>query len=713
MAPAPSMSIARDEHGVPRVDAASEAELYRGLGVVHGHDRALAMIVTRFAGQGRMAEHLPGGDDLIELDRTFRRLGLHLGATEQAAQLGPVERRLVDAYCAGANLALARRMPLELRAMGLRAAEPWTPADCVLVSRMAGWVALAQSQGEMEALLVQLVRAGVPRACLDELFPAGLDGLDEDLVRRLVPGEPLVPPAVRWSQALPRPVASNNWVLAPAKTRSGRALLASDPHLELRLPAVWCEVAGTWEGRWIVAATMPGIPAFLVGRTDTLAWGPTYAFMDAVDSWVEECRDGAVRRVVDGADTWVPAAARTEEIRRRRGEPVRLAVHETDRGVLDGPPDAGLRLATRWSGARSGARSLTALADVVRAPDAAAGMAALGRLEAAFNWVLADAGGSIGYQMSGLMPLRASLAGGLAPLPAWDPHTAWQGFAEPEELPRARDPEAGFLVTANDDLNPLGTRAPINLPMGDSRARRIAEELAARDDWTVEAVRELQLDLRARHPEPFLAALRPLLGDAPNERLLRDWDLRYDTGSLGATLFERFHRALLEDVFGGVLGADVVRHLLDETGIVADFFANLDGVLLRESSAWFQGAARAEVYRRAAGRALAQPARPWGEEQQVVLRHLLLGGRLPAWAGYDRGPFPLPGGRGTIRQGQVYRSGGRETSFAPSFRLATDFGEEAAHTALAGGPSDRRTSRWYASGLEAWQAGRLKPLRPR
>ncbi len=72
-----------------------------------------------------------------------------------------------------------------------------------------------------------------------------------------------------------------------------------------------------------------------------------------------------------------------------------------------------------------------------------------------------------------------------------------------------------------------------------------------------------------------------------------------------------------------------------------------------------------------------------------------------------------PGGRGTIRQGQVYRSGGRETSFAPSFRLVTDFADEAAHTALAGGPSDRRTSRWYASGLAAWQAGRLKPLRPR
>ena len=80
--------------------------------------------------------------------------------------------------------------------------------------------------------------------------------------------------------------------------------------------------------------------------------------------------------------------------------------------------------------------------------------------------------------------------------------------------------------------------------MGGSRARRIAEELGSRGGWTVEAVRDLQLDLRARQPEPFLAVLRPLLGDTPNERLLRDWDLRYDAASRGATLFERFYRAL-------------------------------------------------------------------------------------------------------------------------------------------------------------------------
>jgi penicillin amidase len=95
-----------------------------------------------------------------------------------------------------------------------------------------------------------------------------------------------------------------------------------------------------------------------------------------------------------------------------------------------------------------------------------------------------------------------------------------------------------------------------------------------------------------------------------------------------------------------------------------------------------------------------------------MMRHLLLGGKLPAWLGFDHGPVPLRGNRATIHQGQIYRSGGRETSFAPSYRLVTDFGEPAAHTTLAGGPSDRRFSRWYTSGVEDWAAGRFKVLRP-
>ena len=95
-------------------------------------------------------------------------------------------------------------------------------------------------------------------------------------------------------------------------------------------------------------------------------------------------------------------------------------------------------------------------------------------------------------------------------------------------------------------------------------------------------------------------------------------------------------------------------------------------------------------------RTLDGPLTTWGSEQRVMMKHLMLGGRFPVWAGFDRGPIVLRGNRATIHQGQVYRSGGRVTSFAPSYRLVTDFAETAAHTSLAGGPSDRRFSQALA-----------------
>ena len=340
------------------------------------------------------------------------------------------------------------------------------------------------------------------------------------------------------------------------------------------------------------------------------------------------------------------------------------------------------------------------------------GRAAIGRLDMAFNWVLADAAGSIGYQMSGRLPARDRSGAGLAPLPAWDPSTAWRGFVDPVDLPRAKDPDCGYLVTANDDLDHLGRIPAITLPMGPSRAVRIAETIAANDSWTVEDSRRLQLDLVAAHPRAYLEVLRPMLGDHGNERVLRDWDCSYDVGSVGATLFERWYLGLVRDVFGPVLGDAVVSYLLDETGILADFYGNVDGVLLREESAWFGGATREEVYARVAARTLPGPARPWGETRPITARHLLFGATPLGRLGFNRGPFPLPGGRGTVRQGQVFRSAGADTSFMPTLRFVTDFAEEAVHTALAGGPSDRVRSRWYASGFDDWRAGRLKRLRP-
>jgi penicillin amidase len=709
----PARRVHRDSWGVIHVRGADLRELYEGLGYAHALDRGLQMLFMRILGSGRVSECLDPGDASVAIDTFFRRMGWHLGLEEPVAALAPESRELIAAYCAGANAAFTRRSPWELKLLGYRP-EAWTPADTLLLSRMTGYLTLAQSQAEVERFIVEMVQAGVSREKLEELFPGQLEALDVELLRAVRLGERVVPVEL-FGGAGARLMASNNWAVAGSRSASGFPLFANDPHLEVnRLPNIWSEVVLEGPGRWAIAATMPGLPGLIAGRNPDLAWGVTYSFLDAVDSWVERCRDGSYwREDTGGHGEWKEFRRRTERILRKGKPPVDVTCFENDHGILDGDPRVeGHYLATRWTAARSGGASLASIARIWSASSAAQAMEILGRVETSWNWLAADRAGSIGFQTSGMLPRRRPGWSGLVPVAGWDPRNDWQGIADPEELPRALDPEDGIFVTSNQDLNRYGKLASANAPMGAWRADRIRFLLEHKQQLTVEDLTRIQADLHSTQAEAFMATLRPLLWDNVAARELVSWDCRYDPSSRGATLFERFYAELQREVFGGHgLGELAVKHLAGETGIFADLYSSFDRVLLSSSSAWYGGESRDAIWRRAAQRALAGPAEPWGASRRVTMSHILFGGKMPRFLGFDRGPITLPGGRATVTQGQIYRSAGRTTTFAPSLRLVTDLGSDDVWTNLAGGPSDRRFSRWYVSDLQRWLAGKYKRLR--
>ncbi|MEM7156970.1 MAG: penicillin acylase family protein [Myxococcota bacterium] len=717
--PAPAgVTLTRDEHGVPHVHADSLEGAHWGMGYGHAMDRSLQMLMMRILGQGRASELLSSDDEMLEVDRFFRRMNWSGAMEAQVRALAPETRAWCDRYCDGINARLSRRMPLELRLLGVRY-EPWRIEDCVLLSRMMGYLTLAQSQAEVERLFVEMVQAGVDDERLRSLFPNipelhAPEGYGRELLEKVRLGERVVPEALIWASPMPRMMASNNWVVAPRRSASGHAVMANDPHLETnRLPNVWCEQAFVIEGPpriEVACATVPGLPAPLVGRNRNLAWGATYTFMDAVDSWIEQVEDGKYRR----GDQWLEFETRTETIRRKGKDPVEVVVHSNEHGVVDGDPaQAGYLLCTRWSSADSGSRSLDAAAHMWTAATVADGMDAVGRIETAWNWVLADGDGNIGYQMSGLMPQRREGVSGFVPRPGWNDEDDWQGFVPPEQLPRVMNPSQGYIVTANQDLNDLGVADPINMPMGDYRARRIADLIEASAPLSRSDHTRIHMDVWSIQAEAFMEHLRPLLPETEAGQRLAGWDLEYGPDSAGAPLFEAWYRQLYVEVFGrGGLGEQVLRHLQDGTGVFIDFYQNFDRVLLAESSPWLGERSRNEVYRSAFDSVADQPKARWGDRNQISLDHMLFGGKLPRWLGFDKGPIALRGGRATPHQGQVYRSGNRATSFAPSLRIIADMGETVLHTALAGGPSDRRWSRFYASDLTRWQEGQTKVLEP-
>ena len=705
-----NIDIWRDENGVPHVEADNLADLYWGQGYVHGIDRGMQMLLMRILGQGRVCELLDDSEESLAIDIFFRKMNWCGHVNDAVNALSEETQKLVESYAEGVSTAFAQKLPWELKILGYKP-EPWKSEDVITLSRMVGYLTLSQSQAEIERLLMEMIQSDIPKKHLEELFPGHLGNLDMDLLKKVSLQERIVPPDVLWQTAAPRMMASNNWVVSGAKTASGKPLLSNDPHLEVnRLPNIWCEVVLKIKNRFAIGATMPGFPGILTGRTRNVAWGVTYAFIDAIDSWIEKCRDGQYYR--EEGDQWVSFSQRRETIQRKKNASHKMTFFENDHGVLDGNPETeGYYLSSRWSADRSGAVSLERCLHMWHVDTVQEAMDTLGKQEGAWSFVFADTNGDIGFQMSGLAPIRREGVSGLVPMPGWDKANDWQGFVSHEDLPRVLNPDQGFFATANHDLNAYGKIPPINMPMGSYRADRINDLLARRDDFKTEHIFEMHFDLFSRQAETYMAILKPILPDTEQGRILKEWDFCYDQDSKGAFLFEAFYHKLIAETFGKHgFGKDVCRYLSDETGVFIDFYQNFDRVLLSETSAWFGGESRESLYGRVAEKALETPARAWGESRKFMMCHLLFGGKLPAFLGFDRGPITGIGGRATIHQGQIYRSDNRDTTFFPSYRIISDLSNNNCRSNIAGGPSDRRFSKWYVSDLENWKKGEYKTL---
>jgi penicillin amidase len=205
--------------------------------------------------------------------------------------------------------------------------------------------------------------------------------------------------------------------------------------------------------------------------------------------------------------------------------------------------------------------------------------------------------------------------------------------------------------------------------------------------------------------------LGPLLPDTRQGKILKNWNFEYSADSEGAFLFDRFYKELYLEVFGkNGFGTEAVEHIDKHTGMFNDFYINFDKILLSEKSLWFGNHTREELYLQAAEKALKSQPEKWGNTRKVIMKNILFDGKLPKFLGFDRGPITLIGSLATPHQGQVFESAGRQTTFAPGFRMVIDLGTDEMNTNMAGGPSDRRFSKWYCSDLENWISGKYKTI---
>jgi penicillin amidase len=680
--------------------------------------------------------------------------------------------RILRAYAAGINARIAAlddaAIPVEFKLTGMRVAR-WEPVHSLhLMQRMGYTLAYIAPELDRAAAAARVgdtaAAAIFPAAqpVVEPIQPNGQRAPRVDPVRLPPPGDPNA--AARRTAALSRAffplravraagerpsMASNNWAVAPARSASGHALLAGDPHLELTLPSIWYEAHLVVPGRLdAYGVTIPGLPGIIIGFNRDVAWTFTNVGADVLDFYAEEVDDPArpTRYRVDGA--WRPLDVRVETYRAPDGTVAAAdTLRFTHRGPLRREPAPDAAAPPRWVSMRwtvlEMQEPLTAFRDASAARSTRDLLEAFARrYEApAQNMLAADRGGTIGIRSTGRYPVRPGDGSGLVVRDGRTSASDWQGALPVARWPQAIAPAQGFLASANQQpIDPRGTRDYWGGDYDPWRAMRINALLRGDSSVTVDDMRRWQTDPgseRATVLVPyFVAAAERVLarpGALPDvaaralrdgARLLGAWDRRYDTTSTRAVLFEeamRFTQDALWDELAdpgrpAAPGAGDPEWLRRARRVATPEEAVLVALLADAASVWWDDRATAEREDRDAilARGLLTAysslvrryggpdgdAWRWARRRHANIHHLL---RVPAFSRLD---LPVAGGTGTLSP-----SRGNGTHGA-SWRMVVELGPEVRGWATyPGGQSGDPASPHYTDRLPRWLAGELDALR--
>lgn len=698
------VDIRFDGHGIPHIRTDDQEAVWFAQGYVHARDRFFQMELARRLASGTLAEVF--GSRALDSDRKMRTWRLAASARRQTALLGGEPRAVLDAYAAGVNAALerfGRRISPDIWLMGFDP-EPWRPENSLEVALLLQ-LDLSSSMGSEFQRATQLARLGRNRA-------VDLWGWSPAEARAWIPpGDLEVAPLTDQEPIRPvlSTVGSNSWVLAPDKTSTGRALVATDPHLGVHLPGPFALIHLRGPGIHVVGASVPGTPGVLIGHNEHVAWGFTMAMLDDQDLYVLTLDEEGENELIDGV--WLRLRTVTEEIRVRwQDEPEVLKIRMSERGPLV-RDTATQALALSWTG-RSGDGIVRAILELNRAVSASdAALAWDGVIGPSLDLLAADTGGHILHQVVGLAPDRGRGAGRL-PAPAADSRWGWRGFHPMGRNPGTLDPPGGVLAAANHDFfaegdHPMHSRLP-----GDFsppwRARRIRRLLEARDDWGVSSTLLLQRDVVSDRAITILKLIRPDLekrGGATAQKLL-EWDGRMGETELAPHLFSRLLLLL-----GSAVGAD---ELGDSSGLDSESLVRL--LAGGMSDAWWDDVTtsdiedRTEIFERAFDALDRMDVRQsWGDVHQIVFKHPLTdipaGGRLLSGA-WNRGPFPAGGDNSTIEANDWKPGRPFEVAAMPALRLVADVGNwDESVAVMPLGQSGRPWSSHYADQVELWRRG--------
>ncbi|MDZ7716142.1 MAG: penicillin acylase family protein [Balneolaceae bacterium] len=723
-----SIRVYFDDKQIPHIFAANDNDLYFAQGYITARDRLWQMELQTHAAAGRLSEIL--GPQMLDYDRYRRRIGMGYAA-EQALEgmlLDEQTFSAIESYAAGVNAWIDQldpaEYPIEYKILDY-APEEWTPVKSALLLKYMTYM-LAGNNGDL--------RMSNTKAFFGDSFIKNILDLDPNW------NDPTIPSSKEWdfeADLPPKPNdsfipsivedilpfqpdpanGSNNWAVSGSKTASGYPILANDPHLNMTLPSIWYAAQLNSPSQNVMGVSLPGVPTIIVGFNEDIAWGTTNVGADVWDWYEIEFRDSTLSEYKhDGV--WKETEKRIEKINIKGGETVIDTVIYTHHGpvVQDSENEVGSSNvpkyhAMRWI-AYEPSNETRYFLEINKAKNYKDYRNALQHYDnPAQNWVFADSS-DIAITVTGQYPKKWNEQGRYisdGSNAAYD----WQGWIPFEQIPYIKNPERGFVSSANQDPTDSSYPHYLDDDFGPfERGRRINEQLASMDNITAQDMQNLQLDTYSYHAAKVLPTMMEML----NTDTLSEWHQQ---------AYEELQNWNYENN-GDLIAPSIFKYWWDElySAIWSDEYQYADIPLdwpARDQVAWLvvnqpdlkwydnittdSKETLQDLVNNSSHKAMSKLTKEfgsygdnwkWGYVNETTIGHL---GQIP---GFGK-PLFTDGGAESINA--------IRDSHGPSWRMVVELGPEIKARAIyPGGQSGNPGSKYYANMAVDWNNGKLYPL---
>ena len=347
------------------------------------------------------------------------------------------------------------------------------------------------------------------------------------------------------------------------------------------------------------------------------------------------------------------------------------------------------------------------------------------------NIVYADIDGNIGYQVPGLTPIRQN-GRGQVPAPGWSGEYEWQGWVPFEEMPALFNPEQGYIATANhaivDEFYPHYLDR--DWAPGD-RGQRIVDMIEAKigdgGQITADDYASIQFDSKSLLAESYLPLLTDLSSDdvAVQEAVeqLRNWDSQERQDSVPAALFEIFLLHLIDNVLLDDIGTENL-DLLSNSGLLIF----LHDLATQPESQWWDdvNTPATETPEDILLQSLTEAINwleinqeggmdewVWGNLHTITFEDSILGasGVAAIEAIFNRGPFPVDGGRAIVNANSWGSGDPAAVRGNPSMRMIVDMSDfDASQGIHPTGQSGHPYNPHYDDMMPLWLTGQYHPM---